>query len=299
MTASRLPRFGAHQSIADGIHTCVLRGHLAGCDVLQIFTKSNHQWQARPLPADEVDWYLAHVEAFAMPVVCAHSSYLINLGSPDRGLNRKSYRAFRIEVERCDLLQIPNLVFHPGAHVGTGLDAGIRRIADNLNRLCDDLPASTTTLCLEGTAGDGTTIGSRFEELAEIVGRVRDQRRVGLCLDTCHLFAAGYPLVDAAAYDQTVRQLDRTVGLARLRVLHLNDSVGGLGSHRDRHAHIGKGRIGRRGFRNVVTDPRLRHLPMVIETPKGDDLAEDVANLKVLRSLARRRTGRHRPPHAL
>jgi len=283
----RLPRFGAHQSIAGGLHTCVLRGYLAGCDLLQIFTKSNQQWQARPLPADEVDWFLAHVEALDMPVVCSHASYLINLGSPDKRLNRQSYHAFRVEVERCDLLRIPNLVFHPGAHVGAGLEAGIRRIADNLNRLCDDLPHSTTTLCLENTAGAGTTIGSRFEELAELVGRVRDQRRVGVCLDTCHLFAAGYPIVDPAAWDQTVRQFDQTVGLEYLRILHLNDSVGDLGSHRDRHAHIGQGYIGRRGFRNVVTDPRLRHLPMVLETPKGDDLAEDVANLKSLRSLAR------------
>jgi len=285
MTVPRLPRLGAHQSIADGLSTCVLRGHLAGCDVLQIFTKSNHQWQARPLPADEVDWYLAHVEAFDMPVVCAHASYLINLGSPDRGLNRQSYRAFRVEVERCDLLQIPNLVFHPGAHVGAGLDAGMRRIADNLNRLCDDLPDSATTLCLEGTAGAGTTIGGRFEELAELLDRVHEPERAAVCLDTCHLFAAGYPLVDPAAYDETVRLFDRIVGLGRLRLLHLNDSVGDLGSRRDHHAHIGRGRIGRRGFRNVVADPRLRHLPMVIETPKSDDLAEDVANLKSLRAL--------------
>lgn len=295
MTAGHPLALGAHQSIADGLHTCILRGYLAGCDVVQIFTKSNHQWRARSLPIDEVDWFLAHVQTFEMPVTCSHASYLINLGSPDRDLNRKSYRAFRVEVERCDLLQIPNLVFHPGAHVGSGLEAGMRRIADNLNRLCDDLPDSTTGLCLEGTAGAGSTVGSRFEELAGIAAQVSDQRRIGICLDTCHLFAAGYPLVDPADWDRTVRDFDSVVGLDRLRVIHLNDSVGDCGSRKDRHAHIGKGRIGRAGFRNVVTDERLRHLPMILETPKGDDLSEDVANIKTLRSLSRTlNRGHHR-----
>jgi len=284
--SGRPPRLGAHQSIAEGLHTCVLRGHLAGCDVLQIFTKSNHQWRARPLPAAEVDWFLAHVEAFSMPVVCAHASYLINLGSPDRNLGRRSYRALRTEVERCDLLAIPDLVLHPGAHVGSGLDAGMARIAGYLNRLCDDLPHSRTRVCLEGTAGAGTTIGSRFEELAWIADQVQDQRRVSICLDTCHLFAAGYDLVDAASWNRTVRDFDAIVGLGRLAVLHLNDSVGQRGSRRDRHAHIGAGCIGRDGFRHVVTDRRLGHLPMLLETPKGEDLAEDRANLAVLRSLA-------------
>ena len=170
------------------------------------------------------------------------------------------------------------------------LDAGRDRFIvgyTDLHPGGDDLPDSNTTLCLEGTAGAGTTIGSRFEELAELAGPVRHQPRVGVCLDTCHLFAAGYPLVEPAEWDETLNQFDRVVGLELLRILHLNDSVGGLASHRDRHAHIGQGCIGRRGFRNVVADPRLRHLPMLIETPKGGDLAEDITNLRTLRSLAR------------
>ncbi|MFH1571800.1 MAG: deoxyribonuclease IV [Gemmatimonadota bacterium] len=283
-----LPRFGAHQSIAGGLHTAVLRGYLAGCELLQVFTGPSQQWRVPPLAAAEVDWYLAHAECLGIPVVAAHASYLINLASPDRALARRSYLAFRAEVQRCDLLRIPHLVFHPGAHMGAGLEAGLQRVADHLDRVCDDLPESATTLCLESTAGAGTTIGSRFEELAHLLDRVRHRRRLGVCLDTCHLFAAGYPLGRAGEYHATMRRFAAVVGFHRLRLLHLNDSAGACGSRRDRHAHIGGGRIGRRGFRHLVTDPRLRSIPMLIETPKGDDLAADRANLRVLRSLARR-----------
>ena len=220
-------------------------------------------------------------------MACSHNSYLINLASPRRGLNRKSYLSLRGEVKRCNRLQIPNLVFHPGAHVGSGAEAGMDRIAENLNRLFDEVPDNTVTLCLEATSGQGSVLGSTFEELAHIIDRVDNSDRMGVCLDTCHLFAAGYPLVEPTEYRRTMRQFDSIVGLDRLKILHLNDSLGKLGSHRDRHAHIGEGEIGLEGFRRFVNDRKLRRVPMILETHKSEDLHEDIANLKALRSLVR------------
>ncbi|MEE2657296.1 MAG: deoxyribonuclease IV [Candidatus Latescibacterota bacterium] len=282
-----LPRFGAHESIAGGVHTAFERGVQAGCDVLQIFTKSNHQWRARPLPNDEIDRYYAARERTGIPVVCCHASYLINLASPDEELNEKSYESLRVETDRCQTLAIPNLIFHPGAHVGSGADAGLARIALNLNRLLDDFPADRdVTLCLEATAGAGSNLGSCFEELSAIIDAV-DSDRVGVCIDSCHIFAAGYSLVKADDYHATMDELCRVVGLSRLRILHLNDSKMPLGSHRDRHEHIGQGCIGIEGFSHIVNDARLAHIPMVLETPKGNNLAEDRRNLARLRALRR------------
>lgn len=281
------PRLGAHQSIAGGIYRAFERGDEATCDAIQVFNKSNNQWRAREYDAEELELWFAAMMETGIEVACAHNSYLINLASPDAELHEKSYASFREEVERCNVLHIPNLVFHPGAHVGTGAEVGVTRVAGALNRLAHELgDGNDVTLCLETTAGTGSNLGSTFEELAAIIDQVDNQETMGVCLDTCHVFAAGYDIVSAAGYAETLRRFDETVGLARLKVLHLNDSKTPLGSYRDRHEHIGDGHIGRDGFRNVVTDPRLRHVPMVLETPKGDDLAEDVMNLSTLRRLA-------------
>ena len=269
----------------------ISRGHQATCDTVQIFNKASHQWRAHRLLKSEIDRYLALIEETGVGVACSHVSYLINLASPRPGLNRKSYLSFRTEVKRCNRLQIPNLVFHPGAHVGSGIEVGLDRIAENLNRLFDEVPENGVTLCLEGTAGAGSVLGSRFEELAYIIDRVDKREQMGVCLDTCHLLAAGYPLVEPDEYRRTMRQFNAIVGLDRLRVLHLNDSQGALGSHRDRHAHIGEGEIGLDGFRHLVSDRRLRRVPMILETHKSEDLHEDIANLKVLRALVRRAQG--------
>ena len=281
------PMLGAHQSIEGGLHKAIKRGQQATCDTIQIFNKSSMQWRAHRLLKAETNRFFGLIEETGVTVACSHTSYLINLASPQRGLNRRSYLSLRGEVKRCNLLQIPNLVLHPGAHVGSGSEAGMDRIAQNLNRLFDEVPDNTVTLCLESTSGAGSVLGGSFEELAYIIDRVDNGDRMGVCLDTCHLFAAGYPLGEPAEYRRTLRQFDTIVGLKRLRILHQNDSLGEFGSHRDRHAHIGEGEIGLEGFRLLVNDRRLRRVPMILETHKSEDLHEDVANLKVLRSLVR------------
>ena len=277
--------FGAHQSISGGVFRAIERGREATCDTVQIFNKSNNQWRAKKLSASEVDQFLGAIETTGIGVACSHDSYLINLASPDPGLEEKSLRSFVTEVERCNLLRIPNLVFHPGSHVGSGVETGLDRIAANLNRVFEEVPDNEVCLCLEATAGQGTNLGHRFEELAWIIERVDNDSQMGACIDTCHLFAAGYPLAGAEEYAATMGQFDEIVGLGRLRIIHANDSKRELGSRVDRHEHIGEGEIGLEGFRHVVNDERLQDIPVIIETPKGEDLAEDAENLRVLRSL--------------
>ncbi len=277
--------FGAHQSISGGVFNAIERGREATCDTVQIFNKSNNQWRAKKLAAAEIDQFLEAIATTEIGVACSHNSYLINLASPDPGLEEKSLASFVTEVERCNLLRIPNLVFHPGSHVGSGVEAGLERIAANLNRIFDEVPGNEVCLCLEATAGQGSNLGHRFEQLAFIIDRVDNGEQMGACIDTCHLFAAGYPLADAEEYAATMTQFDGILGFERLRIIHANDSKRGLGSRVDRHEHIGKGEIGLGGFRNVVNDERLQDIPVIIETPKGEDLAEDVENLRVLRSL--------------
>ena len=279
--------FGAHESIAGGLCNAIARGQTATCDVVQIFNKSNNQWRAKKLGAEEIEQYFAAQEETGITAVCSHNSYLINLASPDEALNEKSYTAFKIEVERCDLLKIPNLVFHPGSHVGSGEETGMDLIALNLNRLVDEIPDNTVTLCLEATAGQGSNLGYRFEQLAYIIDRVDGDENVGVCLDSCHIFAAGYPISEATDYAETMRQFDAIVGRSRLKVFHINDSKRELGSKVDRHEHIGQGEIGPDGFANIVNDPAIVAVPMILETPKGDDLEEDIDNLRVLRSMVK------------
>jgi len=283
-------RFGAHQSIAGGLHLAFERGERATCDTLQIFNKSNTQWAARDFTALDLElWFEAWQES-GLDVACAHNSYLINLASPDPALHEKSYRSFREEVERCQVLLVPNLVFHPGSHVGTGADAGMSRISTSINRLFDDIGADTeVTLCLETTAGTGSNLGASFEELAQIIDGVDLDERMGVCLDTCHIFAAGYAITSAEDYAATMRRFDDIVGIDRLRVIHVNDSKMPFDSHRDRHENIGKGLIGLQAFRHLVNDSRLSLVPMVLETPKGEDLAEDVEGLRTLRGLQENR----------
>ncbi|MBD3402487.1 deoxyribonuclease IV [candidate division GN15 bacterium] len=279
------PALGAHESIAGGVFNAIVRGEQATCDTIQMFNKSNAQWKAKVLTTEEIDRYFEMIERTGITVACSHSSYLINLASPDKALNKKSYLALKEEVERCNLLKVPNLVFHPGAHVGAGEDEGIATIAENINRILGGVKDNGVTLCLETTAGQGSTIGHTFEQLADIIDRVDDKDHVGVCLDTCHIFAAGYPITEPNDYRKTMKSFDTVIGLDRLKVIHLNDSKKEFGSRRDRHEHIGEGMIGIGAFKNIVNDRKLRKVPMVIETPKGDDLAEDIANLRTLRSL--------------
>jgi deoxyribonuclease-4 len=285
----RSPRLGAHESIAGGVFNAILRGQQATCDTIQLFNKSNNQWKARPLSDDEIQKYFDIQEETGVDVACSHTSYLINLASPELALNKRSRESLAEEMRRCDVLKIPNLVLHPGSHVGSGVEMGTERIAQNINRLFDAMPDGRVKLCLETTAGQGSNIGSTFEELARIIDMIGDKVRMGVCLDTCHVFAAGYALAPRKDYLATIRSFDRIIGLNFLKVIHLNDSKKEFGSRRDRHEHIGKGHIGLEAFCNILNDRRLKRIPMVIETPKGDDLAEDIENLKTLRALIRKR----------
>jgi deoxyribonuclease IV len=276
-------------SIAGGLPHAILRARAVDATALQVFVKSSNQWAARPFAAGEVEAYReASREAGLDRHTLAHASYLINLASPDAALWEKSVIAFRVELDRCEALGIPWLVVHPGAHVGSGVATGIVRVAEALDRALPKGRKRTTGVLLETTAGQGTTLGARFEELGEILRAADDPDHVGICLDTCHALAAGYEFRTGSAYAETMTALDRAVGLDRLRGFHLNDSKGDLGCRRDRHEHIGKGKVGLEAFRLILQDERFRDLPIVIETEKGDDLAEDRVNLGILRSVAGR-----------
>lgn len=278
-------RFGAHMSIAGGVDRAVDRAAQVDCDSVQIFTKNNNQWRAKPIPPEQVERFTQRLAETGIGPVVAHDSYLINLASQDYELWEKSIEAFRVELERCDVLGVPYLVTHPGSHGGAGEEVGIRRVAEALDRVHAALPDQRVMTLLEITAGQGNTLGDRFEELAGIRALVAAPELVGYCFDTCHAFAAGYELRTAEGYAETMEAFDRVLGLENLRAFHLNDSKRDLGSRIDRHDHIGQGVIGLEGFRHVVNDPRFVDLPGLLETPKSEDLHEDAENLARLRAL--------------
>jgi deoxyribonuclease IV len=279
------PLLGAHQSIAGGLHRALERGRAAGCDAVQIFTRSARQWASRPIADDEVRAFAAAREATAMGALLAHDSYLYNPAAPDEALRRRSVRELVAELERCEQLGIPYLVAHPGAHCGAGDEAGLRTAARSLGEILRACRGFTATIALENTAGQGTQIGWRFEQLGRLCADAPDGDRLRLCIDTEHAFAAGYDLRSATGYDAAMAALDAAVGTARIVAFHLNDAKCGLGGRVDRHEHIGQGHLGLRAFRRLVRDRRFHGLPMCIETPKGRDLDEDRRNLAVLRSL--------------
>ena len=282
------PRLGAHMSIAGGVDKALLRGEEVGCDAMQIFTKNNNQWRAAPLTERVIEAYKTNRRRAGIDPILAHDSYLINIASPEKDLYRRSLEALRIEVARAAVLEIPYLVIHPGAHLGSGEAEGIKRIVEALETVLEGPQASPVMICLETTAGQGSSLGYRFEHLAAIRGGVTRQERVGICVDTCHIFAAGYEIRSQKAYEETMRQLHSLIGLDHVTCVHLNDSRRELGSRVDRHAHIGQGQIGLEGFRLLINDPRLQHIPMILETPKGEDpVAADRRNLAILRRLVR------------
>lgn len=279
---------GAHMSIAGGIDLAPLRGQQVGCRALQLFTKSSNQWRARLLPADEIERYRLNLQRAGITATVAHDSYLINLASTDPELHQRSEEAFREELERAEALGIPYLVAHPGAHMGAGEVAGLRRVAQSIRTVLKQTRGYLVRVVLETTAGQGTSLGHTFEQIAALLDEISVPERTGVCLDTCHIFAAGYDIRTAEGYAGVLDAFDRIVGVSHLKVIHLNDSKKGLGSRVDRHEHIGEGAIGPEAFRCLLTDPRLRGLPMILETPKGGDfVASDSRNLKALRCLAR------------
>ncbi|MCH7948532.1 MAG: deoxyribonuclease IV [candidate division Zixibacteria bacterium] len=280
-------QFGAHESISGGVFNAIERGQTATCDTIQMFNKSNSQWRAKKIEQAELDKYFEKIKETGVTVATSHSSYLINIASPVKELNEKSYNALKEEMERCEMLKIPNLVMHPGSHVGTGEEAGIKRIIKNLNKLFKELKNNNVCLLLETTAGQGSNLGYTFEQIGEMIDGVKVQDHIGVCLDTCHIFAAGYPIGDPKEYKKTMKKFEDLIGIDKLKIIHMNDSKKEFGSKKDRHEHIGKGHIGIEAFRNIVNDKRLKNIPMILETPKEEELKEDRENLKLLRSLVK------------
>lgn len=279
--------FGTHASAAGGVDKAIQRTVDVGATSSQIFSKNERQWIAKPLDPAVVERFHEERAKHGIEQMVIHDSYLINLASPKDDLIEKSMRAFEDELRRAQELNIQYLVTHPGAHTGSGVEEGIRKFAESLNRVFDDLPDNDVIVCLETTAGQGTTLGRRFEEIAEIIDRTEAKERVGVCFDTCHAFAAGY---DLRSEDSTVAvfdEFDRVIGIDQLRVLHLNDSKQPFASNKDRHEHIGQGEIGLGAFTAIVNDPRLAGLPAILETEKDAAGDLDRMNLEVLRGLVR------------
>jgi deoxyribonuclease-4 len=276
-------------SIAGGLHRALERGAELGCDAVQIFSRSNQQWAVRAIAAEDIfAWQSALRKTRVFPAM-VHGSYLVNLAGSDKTLAALSYGIVAEEYRRCHLLGIPYLVIHPGAHLGSGDAAGLERIAAAVNRLHAEQPDNPTELLFENTSGQGTCLGHRFAHLRDLLGLVRDQRRVGVCLDTCHTLAAGYDISTRAGWNKTFTEFEEQVGIRWIRAFHVNDSKCPRGSRVDRHQHIGLGFVGLAGFHCLVNDRRFRSLPMMLETPKPR-ADSDAVNLAILRAL----TGRKR-----
>jgi deoxyribonuclease-4 len=279
---------GAHMSIRGGVSRAIERARSIRCTAMQIFVKNNMQWFARPLTGDEIRAFVNHVQRGELSSVFGHANYLINLAATNPQFHANSIRALAEELVRADQLELPFLVLHPGAHLGAGEEAGLRKITDSIDEVFRRIPKVKTKIALEITAGQGSCLGHRFEHLGHIITNVRAPERLRVCIDSAHLFAAGYEIGKEAAVRKTFLEFDRVIGRNRLVAIHVNDSKTGRGSRVDRHEHIGKGRIGLDAFRFIMRSPRFSEIPKVLETPKGEDLAEDVVNLKMLRSLARK-----------
>ncbi len=279
-----MPLLGAHESVAGGLQLAFDRIQDVGGEALQIFTRNQRQWSPKPLTEEEQELFAAEWAKCSNMPVTSHASYLVNLASGKPDLIKKSIAAFADELKRCELLNIPSVVMHPGSHGGDGVEVGISRFIENLD-LALELADNDVTILLETTAGQGTGLGYRFEELGAMINGSKYEEKLGVCVDTCHIFAAGYDIRSPESYQATMAEFDKWVGIDRIKFFHLNDSKKGLECRVDRHEHIGQGEIGLEGFRNLLNDPRFANHPMTLETPKGKDLQEDRDNLATLRSL--------------
>ncbi|MCB9852477.1 MAG: deoxyribonuclease IV [Phycisphaerales bacterium] len=288
--AAKRQKFGSHLSVAGGFENAFHEGVDVGCDCLQIFVKNQRQWSAKPITDEQIAAYKQAESKTGIGPVVAHASYLLNLASPEAANREKSIKALIDELERCEALGVVGLVLHPGAHMGDGEAKAIKRISASLNKAHTATKGFKCRVLLESTAGQGTTIGHEVEHLGQIIDGVKQGDRLGICLDTCHLFAAGYDLRDSDAYEAMMQAMDASFGVDRIACIHMNDSKFDLGSRKDRHEHIGEGFIGRKGFVNVVNDARLADVPRILETEKGDDdkgRPYDKVNLDKLRRMVR------------
>lgn len=270
-TSKVTQKFGAHLSVAGGLHLAFDEAQQVGCDCLQVFVKNQRQWVAKPLTDEQARLFKDARKKSGVSPVVAHASYLLNLASPEKANRDKSRDALIDELQRCEALGIEGIVIHPGAHMGSGIDAGIAAIAESLDEVHAATAGFACRVLLESTAGQGTTIGHEIAQLGDIIKQVRHSERLGVCIDTCHLFAAGYDIRERDDYERLLDEIDRFVGVDRVKCIHTNDSKGQCGSRLDRHDHITKGKIGKPGFANILNDPRLANVPRILETPKGTD----------------------------
>ena len=277
--------FGSHCSTAGGIWTALQRGHSIGCDVVQVFVKNNMQWLGKPFSRDDLAAYARELAASKFACVFGHTGYLINLGAQASENRDRSIQSLIQEIQLAGDLELPFLVLHPGAHLGAGEAAGIKQIVAGLDEVFVGTKRSRVRIALENTAGQGTCLGNRMEHLAAIFEGVKKPERLGVCLDTAHLFAAGFDIRTPKGWDAAIREVGSMIGLKQILAFHLNDSKTDLGSRVDRHEHIGKGKIGKEAFRHIVNDARFRRHPGCLETPKSADHHEDRKNLRVLREL--------------
>jgi len=279
------PLLGSHVSTSGGCAMSIERALSIGCTAMQIFVKNNMQWFASPLPASEAAAFREHARRAELRSVFGHTGYLINLAATNPDFHARSVRSLREELIRAAQLELPFLVLHPGAHMGAGAEAGLAQVVSSLDRIFEETPGNPVRIALEVTAGQGSTLGRTFEELAFILDHVEQTERLCVCLDTAHLFAGGHDISTPAGVKRTFASFDKLIGCDRLAALHLNDSKTALGSRVDRHEHIGKGRIGLEAFRFIMQQPRFRKIPKVLETPKGKEMLEDVENMALLRGL--------------
>jgi deoxyribonuclease-4 len=276
---------GAHMSIGGGVHTAIERACSIRCTAIQIFVKNNMQWFARPFTCEEIFSFLNHTQRGELLSIFAHANYLINLAATNPQFHANSMRALSEELTRAHQLGLPFLVLHPGAHLGRGEETGLNTIVASIDKVLAEIPRVKTRIALETTAGQGSCLGHTFEQIAYIIENVREPERLCVCLDTAHVFAAGYDIETEAGVRRMFAEFDRAVGLERLVALHLNDSKTARGSRVDRHEHIGKGRIGLDAFRFIMRNHRFHKIPKVLETPKAKDMAEDMINLRTLRAF--------------
>ena len=280
-------RFGAHMSTSGGAWRALQRGRSINCEIVQIFVKNNMQWSGKPASPEKLALYANELSANTFSCVFGHAGYLINLGALASENRDRSIQSLIQEIEFATALGLPFLVMHPGAHLGAGETIGLKQIVAGLDEVFAATKRSPVRIALENTAGQGTCLGSKMEHLAGIYEGVKKPERLGICLDTAHLFAAGYDIRTRKGWTKPLDKIEKLVGLKEILAFHLNDSKTALGSRVDRHAHIGQGQIGIEGFRILVNDSRFKDKPGCLETPKSDDLHEDVQNLATLRSLVR------------
>lgn len=286
-----MPLLGSHLSIAGGYYKAVNAAKELDLDCVQIFTKNNNQWRAKEMTEEDVTKFRDAIEETGIQMPCAHDSYLINLASPQEELWQKSLAAFIIELERAERLGLAGVVMHPGSYVKSTEEEGLQKIIEAFDIVLEKTAGQKVEVWIETTAGQGTNLGHRFEHLNEIISGVQDHTRLGVCVDTCHIFAAGYPLETIKEYEATMNEFDKVVGIDRIKAFHLNDSKKEFGSRVDRHDHIGQGFLGLKPFKHIVNDKRFKNLPMYMETPKGendDGIPNDTINVNILRGLMKK-----------